>query len=93
MALWEIKLGIKDKYQVESIDSKQTYDWLLNKHYAKRIPSISYAFGLYIDGVLNGVITFGMPPSSNLAESICGEGFKENVLELNRLCFIKCIFR
>jgi len=71
--------------KVESIDNFECKDWLLNKHYAKRMCSISYAFGLYIDGVLNGVITFGMPPSSNLAESICGEGFKENVLELNRL--------
>ena len=39
-------MSIKDKYYVESIDSRETYDWLLNKHYAKRIPSISYAFGL-----------------------------------------------
>jgi len=42
---------------VKSIDSFETYDWLLNKHYAKRIPSISYAFGLYIDNVLEPFIT------------------------------------
>jgi len=70
---------------VKSIDSFETYDWLLNKHYAKRIPSISYAFGLYIDNVLEGVCTFGMPPSSTLAESICGLDYKTNVIELNRL--------
>ena len=34
--------------KVMSIDKKQSYDWLLNKHYAKRIPSISYCFGLYL---------------------------------------------
>jgi hypothetical protein len=71
--------------KVKSIENFECKDWLLNKHYAKRMCSISYAFGLYIDGVLNGVCTFGMPPSSNLAESICGEDYKENVLELNRL--------
>ena len=70
---------------VRSISNFEVKDWLLNKHYAKRMCSISYSFGLYIDNVLNGVVTFGMPPSSNLAESICGLDYKENVLELNRL--------
>lgn len=70
---------------VRSINNFEVKDWLLNKHYAKRMCSISYSFGLYIDNVLNGVVTFGMPPSSNLAESICGLDCKENVLELNRL--------
>lgn len=37
----------KNKYQVESIDIKETYEWLKNKHYAKRIPQILSAFGLY----------------------------------------------
>jgi hypothetical protein len=71
--------------RVLKINNFETYDWLLNKHYAKRIPSISYSFGLYIDNVLEGVCTFGMPPSSTLAESICGFDYKKNVLELNRL--------
>ena len=30
-------MNIKDKYEVESINTKETYDWLLHKHYAKRI--------------------------------------------------------
>ena len=73
------------KKKVESINSFECKAWLLHKHYAKRMCSISYAFGLYVNGVLNGICTFGMPPSSTLAESICGETFKSNVLELNRL--------
>jgi hypothetical protein len=40
-------ISIKDKYSVKSIDNFACKDWLLNKHYAKRIPSISYAFGLF----------------------------------------------
>jgi len=72
-------------YTVKSIDSFECKDWLLNKHYAKRLCSISYSFGLYFKKTLNGVCTFGMPPSSTLAESICGKELKSNVLELNRL--------
>ena len=70
---------------VKSIDSFETYDWLLNKHYAKRIPSISYAFGLYIDNVLEGVCTFGKPPSPALCVGVCGEHNSKYVYELNRL--------
>ena len=70
---------------VKSIDSFETYDWLLNKHYAKRIPSISYAFGLYINNVLEGVCTFGKPPSPTLCVGVCGEHNSKYVYELNRL--------
>jgi hypothetical protein len=79
-------MSIKDKYIVKSIDTAQCKEWLLKKHYAKRLPSISYSFGLYnIENILQGILTFGMPPSSTLAESICGEDYSKIVLELNRL--------
>ena len=35
------------KYFVRSINSSETHEWFLKKHYAKRIPSVSYAYGLY----------------------------------------------
>jgi len=69
-----------------SIKAKETYEWLLYKHYAKRIPSISYAFGLYIDKNLNGVCTIGKPASSSLCIGLCGEENSKYVFELNRLC-------
>lgn len=72
-------------YFVKSIDSYECKDWLLNKHYAKRMCSISYSFGLYFKNILQGVCTFGMPPSSTLSQSICGKELKTHVLELNRL--------
>ncbi len=77
---------VKDNYKVQSIKSEETYDWLLNKHYAKRIPSISYAFGLYKDKILEGICTFGSPPSNALCVGICGKDYKSYVIELNRLC-------
>jgi len=73
-------LSIKEKYVVRSIDTEQTKEWLLKKHYAKRIPSISYAFGLFQD-TLVGVCTFGMSP--NYAEMMAWKPFE--ILELNRL--------
>jgi hypothetical protein len=73
-------------YKVDKIQNYECKDWLLNKHYAKRMCSISYAFGLFDnDNILVGVITFGMPPSSTLSASICGKDYKDYVLELNRL--------
>ena len=77
-------MSIKEKYTIKSISKHLCKEWLLHKHYAKRIPSISYAFGLF-DEDLVGIITFGMSPSSTLSASICGEKYKNLVLELNRL--------
>jgi hypothetical protein len=75
---------------VEPIDAKQTYDMLLNVHYAKRIPSITYAFGLFDSEAkaLIGCCTFGTPPSAPLRKGVCGPDFSDRVLELNRLCLI-----
>ena len=50
--------------QVLRIKPEESYPWLLEKHYAKRIPQIMYAFGLYEDGKgLIGVVTYGIPAS------------------------------
>ena len=75
-----------DNYKITSIKSFETYEWLLYKHYAKRIPSISYAFGLYFESELIGICTFGIPASPSLCIGVCGEKYRDNVLELNRLC-------
>ena len=74
-----------NKIVVRPIQKAEYEKWLLQKHYAKRLCSVSYAYGLYINKMIEGVITFGMPPSSNLAESICGKEYHKIVLELNRL--------
>jgi hypothetical protein len=82
---FKMNKSIKDKYIVRSIDSFLCKEWLLKKHYAKRLCSISYSFGLFENDILIGICTFGMPPSSTLAESICGKEYSKIVLELNRL--------
>jgi hypothetical protein len=76
---------VKENYKVKSIKKELCKEWLLYKHYAKRIPNIMYSFGLFSKNILVGVITFGMPPSSTLAESIAGKEYSNLVIELNRL--------
>lgn len=72
---------------VQPIAADQTHDWLLRVHYSGRIPSISYAFGLFSDSVLRGVVTYGTPSSAPLREGIAGKENAGIVLELNRLVF------
>ncbi len=72
-------------YEVRQIPTNMTHEWLLKKHYAKRIPQIQYAFGLYDNQmILKGVCTFGLPPNQNIA-FVCGDKYKDNFIELNRL--------
>ncbi|OQA88376.1 MAG: hypothetical protein BWY27_00933 [Bacteroidetes bacterium ADurb.Bin234] len=72
-------------FVVKPIPNYLTKEWLLKKHYAKRIPSISYAFGLFdLSNIMQGVCTFGQPPSDQI-QMACGEKYKDNTIELNRL--------
>tara|TARA_R110000796_G_scaffold74833_1_gene168290 strand:+ start:38 stop:688 length:651 start_codon:yes stop_codon:yes gene_type:complete len=77
---------IQEDYKVKSIKTELCKEWLLYKHYAKRIPSISYAFGLFEGDVLQGILTIGKPPSPALCVGVCGEHNSKFVYELNRLC-------
>jgi hypothetical protein len=73
--------------KVLPIKNEESYEWLLKKHYAKRIPQIMFAFGLY-DHNLIGVITYGIPASHPLCIGICGKEYASKVLELNRICLL-----
>ncbi len=71
--------------KVLPVSYNETKKWILEKHYAHRMPSISFSFGLYINKKLEGVVCFGSPPSQSLCVGICGKEYKKEVLELNRL--------
>lgn len=73
---------------VVRISYDDTKPFLLGIHYARRMPSISFAFGMFEGGVLVGVVTYGVPASNPLCKGIAGDANKYNVLELNRLCFL-----
>lgn len=74
------------KGKVLFLSSNEAWDFLKDKHYAGRKPSISKAFGWEIDGKLVAVCTFGKPASPTLCDGICGKEHSHSVYELNRLC-------
>lgn len=71
--------------EVKKINREQTKDFILNIHYAHRMPSISYAFGLYEEDKLIGICTYGKPASPSLCNGVCGKENSSKVWELNRL--------
>jgi hypothetical protein len=73
-----------ESIKILSLKNEEVTPWLLQKHYAQRIPSISFAYGLFAPDLV-GVVTYGTPSSSSLRLGICGDQWKNNVLELNRL--------
>ena len=77
----------KQNYKIIQLKDKEYQNWILKKHYAKRICSVSYAYGL-IDQDYNilGVCTFGYPPNYNYNNGACiFNNIKVLTLELNRL--------
>jgi|TARA_R110000796_G_C14383138_1_gene415473 hypothetical protein len=74
-----------ENYSVNKITYEETKPFILHIHYAKRMPSISFAYGLFFKNELVGVVCYGSPPSQSLCKGIAGEEYKGKVLELNRL--------
>ena len=72
--------------RVESVPFGEVLPWLLGRHYAKRTCPVSHAFGAFDGTVLVGVVTYGVPSSAPLRSGLCGPEWRDNVLELNRLC-------
>ena len=71
---------------VRRISYDETKPFLLNIHYARRMPCITDAFGLFVNGELVGVVTYGVPASRPLCIGLAGVENERHVLELNRLC-------
>ena len=74
------------KGEVRILEYQQAVDFLLPKHYSGRIPSISIAFGWFINDELVAVCSFGKPASPSLCKGVAGDEHSANVYELNRLC-------
>ena len=88
---WAGKAPESRLMRVLPIKPEETHEWLKNVHYAKRTPTISYAFGLFLDNAVEGIVTYGQAPSNHLCEGIAGKANAHLVMELNRLVFRKPI--
>lgn len=72
---------------VRRITYDDTKPFILQIHYARRMPCVQYAFGLF-DGNYPfpvGIVTYGTPASPPLCKGVAGEANRKKVLELNRL--------
>tara|TARA_R110000803_G_scaffold197435_1_gene260980 strand:- start:313 stop:930 length:618 start_codon:yes stop_codon:yes gene_type:complete len=72
-------------YKIRRIQYKECLPFILNIHYAKRVPMIIFAFGLFEKTKLVGIITYGKPASHSLCIGVAGEHNQNLVIELNRL--------
>lgn len=70
---------------VQPVPASEAYPAIIGVHYAHRIPSISFAFGLFSDGVPRGYVTYGTPSSAPLRDGVAGHENAHLVIELNRL--------
>lgn len=84
----QMSLLAEPGYSVTPIPPAHTHWLLLNVHYARRVPPISHAFGLYDGPDLAGVVTYGVPASRSLCVGVAGEQYVDSVLELNRLVLV-----
>jgi hypothetical protein len=81
-------MGLKDRYSVQSIDFALCKEWLLKKHYARRLTIVKFCFGLFdADHLLRGVCCFGYPARCwNNGGSLFDGKHVVDTWELNRLC-------
>jgi hypothetical protein len=74
-----------NKFKITKIKNEECKEWFLHKHYAKRLPSVSYAFGLYKNNLLLGICSYGRPVAHTLIKHAFNGHYQDNFLELNRL--------
>ena len=77
-----------NQYSISKIPYQYTKPFILNIHYAKRMPHISHSFGLYENNNLVGIITYGNTASQALNKGIMGDKYAHLVIELNRLVLL-----
>jgi hypothetical protein len=86
---YKSEINIKEIYEARKIENSETKEWLTYKHYAKRVPLIVYAFGLFHkeSKIMVGVVTYAPPARSlNMGYGCFGEENQVITYELNRLC-------
>jgi hypothetical protein len=72
------------KLHVQHIKREEANRVQRERHYLHKKASCRYAFGLYDGSVLMGVMLYGNPTAPTTID-ICGESYRQHVLELTRL--------
>ena len=70
---------------IKRIENKLAQNIIVKNHYLHRKAPCSFAFGLFQNNKVVGVIMYGTPSSAPLRKGICGIEEKYNVIELTRL--------
>ena len=70
---------------VRRIKSYEAVPFIEQIHYSRKCPNITDAFGLFVNGEMVGVVTYGIPASPNLCMGLAGKQNANRVKELNRL--------
>jgi hypothetical protein len=73
-----------ERWAVKPVSWHAARDLVVAHHYLHRVPSVSFAFGLFDGEVVRGVVTFGSPSSWRISKSVAPDSIR-SVLELNRL--------
>ena len=68
---YEMAQANQAKY-IRRITYEETKPFLLGIHYARRMPCITDAFGLFLDGRIAGCVTYGVPASRPLCVGLAG---------------------
>ena len=72
-------------WKIKLILNKTAQDIVIKNHYLHRKAPCSFAFGLYDNDELVGVVMYGTPSSAPLRKGLCGIEESGNVIELTRL--------
>lgn len=74
-----------ENYKIKPISYKLAMEMVVTNHYLHRKAPCSFAFGLFLDDAIVGVVCYGTPSSSSLRKGVAGIDNAFNVIELTRL--------
>jgi hypothetical protein len=77
-------MKLSELYTIKPIDRKLANEIQIKNHYLKTRASCTFAFGLYENNSIIGVILYGNPTAPTTLD-ICGESNRKNVVEITRL--------
>lgn len=77
-------------FTIFDMEKGDVREMVIHHHYSGKCPGIKYAFGLYEvantgGGEVVGTVVYSVPASYTLCKGVCGDEYKESVIELSRL--------